>query len=127
MPSPRKQIILGVVALLLVGLLGFPKGDTYAWAGVLCGAAVSIFSILSLSLVVGMLTASRPAPRQGAVMVTLVNALKLPVLVVGILLGTRLPPVGLYCFLASLGLVYFLSVWFLVERAQHPDPYEKIP
>lgn len=122
-----RQQAAGIAGLGLIAGLGFIGAGWVAFAGVLLGFAVSAVSIAALALVVGLLAATRPEARRGTVTVMLTNVLKFPILLVGLYFGARLPAGGLYCFLATIGLVYCLTVWHLVEKIQRPEPYEKSP
>lgn len=123
-PIPTAFLTIGLAATLA---MAYPQAGWIAVEGVAFGVAASAVSILSLTTIVSLLTKAQAAPRQGTVLAVLANVFKLPVLLVCLYLGSRLSSVGLYCFLASIGLVYCFTVWLLVERMHRLQTSEKSP
>ena len=86
--------------------------------GVLDGVATAAVSLVSLTLLVRLFTAFKPTPRGGVILSTVLAIVKLPLLMLGVWVGTRLHSPGLYCFLASVGLVYSAFIWGVAHGAQ---------
>lgn len=127
MKIPLRQTVFGAVCTTAILALGVPSGGWAAVEGLALGLAVAGLSVVALTLVVNMLAANQPNPRQGTATVLLTNLLKFPVMLAGIYFATRLPMVGIYCFLAAIALVYFSTVWLTVERSKSPQPEQQSP
>jgi hypothetical protein len=83
--------------------------------GVLDGIGTAAVSLVTLTLLVRLFGVWRPTPRGGVVLTAILGILKLPLLLLGIWVGTHLAGPGLYCFLASVGLVYSVFIWGLAR------------
>ena len=88
-----------------------------AW-GTLDGIGTASLGLVALTLLVRLFRTHQPAPRAGVALTVLLALLKLPLLLVGVWIGTRLPSPGLLCFLASVGLVYSAFIWGVARDAQ---------
>lgn len=109
----------GVAAcgLVVTAVIGSTIHATSAIYGVVDGILASAVSLASLKGLSSLLVAAHPSPRTGVLITVLVAVVKLPMLLLGTWIAVRLPSPGLFCFLASVGLVYSAFVWGVTRDA----------
>jgi hypothetical protein len=117
MAHQSRILIPAGIGLALVitacGLLGGLDG----LLGSLLGAALSLLSMISLKLFADSLVPTNKSLPKASNLTVFVLLAKLPLVALLIYAATRLSAPGLYCFLATLALVYSAFVWRLGRAA----------
>lgn len=106
--------VLGSLLALCFGLFGGWPG----LAGTGLGFGASAVGIGSLVLLVNMIGNTVHGAGSGPMLTSFMLLLKLPILAVFAYLATRLAAPGLAGFLASVGLVYCVFVWYLMAASK---------
>ncbi|HTQ11765.1 MAG TPA: hypothetical protein VMI31_17015 [Fimbriimonadaceae bacterium] len=108
------------LALLIAGGLAALAGSWFlagleGLAGCGLAAVLAALSVASLRLLVdSVVPTERSMPKASGVTAAVI-LVKLPAVALIIYLATRLAMPGIYCFLATLGLVYSAVVWRLAR------------
>jgi hypothetical protein len=114
----RAPLVVAVAGLAAVSVLGSTVDGRSALFGVVDGAVLSVIGLASLRALSNLLRTTQPRPRIGVSITILVAVLKLPIILLGVWIATELSSPGLYCFLASVGLVYSAFVWGVARDVQ---------
>ncbi|HVT13549.1 MAG TPA: hypothetical protein VHE55_14890 [Fimbriimonadaceae bacterium] len=114
----RSITLIGGAAFLVVALgAGWMIAGIDGLAGVGLAAILAALSVVSLKMFANAVAPPTPDRPQNPSLTAIVILAKLPLVAALIYLATRLSMSGLYCFLATLGLVYSAIVWRLARAA----------
>lgn len=115
--SPKSIVALLAIFLVCGSVAASLYGGVQGLYGVAIGIALSALSLGSLKLLVNAMTPTAESVPKPSSVTAVVMLAKLPLVAILIYLATRLSMPGLYCFLATIGLVYSTVVWRLARAA----------
>ena len=104
------------IAVLVAACVYWAIARLSGLEGFCLGFALSSLTLASLQLIVNSLVPTDKRLPQASQMTAVVVLAKLPLVALFLYLATRLDVVGVYCFLATIGLVYSAFVWHLARR-----------